>query len=72
MRKKELTVYYKSIAKPNNNYFGGDSYYSPRSLIQLQGKWLEDLGFHIGDKINVSYENDRIIIEPIYPPTITE
>lgn len=30
--------------------------------IQLQGQWLEALGYHVGDKIDVQCTNDMIII----------
>ena len=33
--------------------------------IQLQGKWLEALGYHVGDKIDVQYTGDTIIINKV-------
>lgn len=30
--------------------------------IQLQGQWLEALGYHVGDKIDAQCTNDTIII----------
>ena len=30
--------------------------------IQLQGQWLGALGYHVGDKIDVQFTNDTIII----------
>ena len=30
--------------------------------IQLQGQWLEALGYHVGDKIDVQCTGDMIII----------
>lgn len=35
--------------------------------IQLQGKWLEQLGFHIGDTVNVTYQDNQIILQTITP-----
>jgi len=32
--------------------------------IVLQGKWLETLGYSVGDRVRVSYEDNRIIVEP--------
>ena len=32
--------------------------------INLQGNWLSDLGFQIGDHIIVSYYQGKLIIEP--------
>lgn len=39
------------------------------SQIRLQGKWLAQLGFEVGEKIVVSYEDGKLIImlEPIIP-----
>lgn len=31
--------------------------------IQLQGKWLENIGFHIGEHFTVSYDQNQIIIK---------
>ncbi len=37
--------------------------------IRLQGKWLSALGFNVGEKIVVSYEDGKLVImlEPIIP-----
>jgi len=32
--------------------------------IQMEGKWLESLGFHIGDAIEVAFEENCIRITP--------
>ena len=32
--------------------------------ILLQGKWLTDLGYHVGDRIKISFQENRLIIEP--------
>ena len=52
MSKRTLTVYAGSGK--------GCSYISQ---IILQGKWLETLGFSIGDKVTVDCQPDRIVIE---------
>lgn len=31
--------------------------------IRLQGRWLENLGFKVGDSIDVSEEEGRLVIE---------
>jgi len=31
--------------------------------IRLQGRWLENLGFKVGDSIDVSEEGGRLVIE---------
>lgn len=32
--------------------------------INFQGKWLSDLGYHVGDQIIVSIMGHRLLIEP--------
>ena len=32
-------------------------------LIMLQGKWLRDMGFSTGDRISVTCEGGRLIVE---------
>ncbi len=56
MNKRKLTVYAGSGK--------GCSYISQ---IILQGKWLEALGFSIGDKITVDCQQGRIVIEKEKP-----
>jgi len=50
--KRELKVYEAP---------GQSSRYRP--CIRLQGQWLKNLGFNIGDKITVKEEVGRLIIE---------
>lgn len=50
MKTKELKVYKGR----------GANYDAPQ--IVLQGKWLQGLGFSIGDKLTITCEQDRIII----------
>lgn len=50
MNTRELTVYRGR----------GNSYQLPQIL--LQGQWLQNLGFSIGDKVAVTCQQDRIII----------
>jgi antitoxin component of MazEF toxin-antitoxin module len=38
--------------------------YQATPTIMLKGKWLEELGFEIGDYISVSCEDGKIIITP--------
>lgn len=57
MEKRKLTVY----AGSGNKYA-----YVPQ--IILQGKWLETIGFSIGDKVTVDCEPDRIVIEKMKLP----
>ena len=38
------------------------SRYSGVPKIQMEGKWFEDIGFSVGDKIRVDYDDGKIII----------
>ena len=43
-------------------------YYSPkdkRPALTLQGKWLQNLGFEVGDHVNIECTDDKIIITKI-------
>lgn len=46
--KRELTVYYNNTNRP---------------MIILQGKWMEELGYKVGDKITVDIKNNEIKIK---------
>ena len=37
--------------------------YSEVPKIQMEGKWLEAIGFSVGDKIRVDYGDGNIIIQ---------
>ena len=39
-----------------------DRMYLEVPKIQMEGKWLEAIGFSVGDKIRVDYDNGKIII----------
>lgn len=56
MQKRNLTVY-------NYTPYIVGKVYSSRPQIIIQGRWLEDLGFSIGEKVTLSCEEGRIIIE---------
>ena len=56
MKKRNLTVYCYSP------YTIGKTYPS-RPQIIIQGRWLADLGFSIGEKVTLTCEEDRIVIE---------
>lgn len=36
---------------------------SNRPMIILQGKWLEDLGYKVGDRIEVKIIKDKVTIK---------
>lgn len=61
MNSKKLTVGY-SCRYSSSRYCGSES--TTHSKIVMEGKWLEDLGFHIGDKVNIEYEEGMIKISP--------
>ncbi len=44
---------------------GCDSKYQPVPLIRIQGKWLAELGFDIGDKVVVECQNGRLMITKV-------
>lgn len=48
MKTRKLKTYYNKDSRP---------------MIILQGKWLEDLGYKIGDKIEVNITKDKITIK---------
>lgn len=43
-------------------YKGSTKDYEPIPRITLQGHWLEELGFSIGDKLNVICREGELII----------
>lgn len=53
MKQREMTVYRAR----------GTSMEINNPLIMLQGKWLRDLGFSTGDRISVTCESGRLIVE---------
>ncbi|WP_251496552.1 SymE family type I addiction module toxin [Otoolea muris] len=46
-------------------YWGSTKAYNPIPKIILQGHWLSDLGFSIGDKVTLSCQQNKVIIERI-------
>lgn len=68
MKTKKMKVLYSyrstSGTYPNNTR----STTNPK--ISMEGKWLEALGFHIGDSILVSYEDGSIHISPAPQPSM--
>lgn len=51
-KKRELKVY------ESNGPYG-----SVTPVIRLQGKWVKDAGFEIGDGIAVEVKNDELVIK---------
>lgn len=53
------------MTKRSVKVYGMSGYkYQSVPTIMLKGKWLEQLNFHIGDYISVSFEDGKIIIMP--------
>ncbi|MBP3805875.1 MAG: SymE family type I addiction module toxin [Oribacterium sp.] len=57
---KNIKVQYSSRCTYGGYY--GSSRYTSYPKIQMEGKWLEALGFHIGDHLQVEYEEGYIKI----------
>ncbi len=70
MQTKKMKVQYSTRARQSKNrYFGSEYIETPK--IQMEGKWLETLGFHIGDAIQVVCEEGSIHIS-LAPQTQSE
>lgn len=59
MQTKKIKVLYSSRQTGSRS---GGSNYSQLPKIQMEGKWLDALGFHIGDALQVDYEDGEIHI----------
>lgn len=44
-------------------YKGCGRNYTPIPQIIIQGKWLRPLGFFVGDRVTITQEGGRLIIE---------
>lgn len=44
-------------------YSGSGKNYTHHPQIIIQGKWLRSLGYFIGDKVTVTQEGNRLIVE---------
>ena len=61
---KNIKVQYSSRCSGSSH----DSRYTYCPKIQMEGKWLEELGFHIGDILQIEYEKSFIRITPAPKP----
>lgn len=59
MKTKLMKVLYSTRSRQNPGCWPA-SIYIETPKISMEGKWLEALGFHIGDAIEVSYEDNCI------------
>jgi len=55
LKERQLTV----------NYLFTNGNKRPYPFIRLQGRWLERLGFAVGDKVTVTAGDGRIVIIPV-------
>lgn len=65
---KNIKVQYSSRCT-SRSYWGGSSY-STYPKIQMEGKWLEALGFNVGDHVQVDYEEGKITLSLIKPEPV--
>lgn len=59
---RELTVYEVSYPVSKAHSIYGTTKLQLVPQIRLQGKWLEELDFEAGMKINVSCEDGKLVI----------
>ena len=67
MKTKLMKVLYSTRSRQSTNCWHGSTYIETPK-ISMEGKWLEALGFHIEDAIEVSYEDNCIRITPAPKP----
>ena len=66
MKSKTIKVAYSAQTRKTKNIWNGfHEVLFPK--IQIQGKWLDELGFHIGDRLIVEYEKGAIHIRSAEP-----
>lgn len=58
---KKMKVQYFICTRQSKSHYFGSGYIETRK-IQMEGKWPEALGFHIGNAIQVAYEDGFIHI----------
>lgn len=60
--KRILKVYYSTQERDHSSYH---KIYKKVPTIILKGQWLEQLGFQVGDEIQVSCANNELVISKI-------
>ena len=63
MKTKNIKVLYSTRSRQSSNSWSGSSYIETPK-ISMEGKWLEALGFHVGDHLQIEYEEGSIHIRP--------
>uniref|UniRef100_UPI004055FCD9 SymE family type I addiction module toxin n=1 Tax=Agathobacter sp. TaxID=2021311 RepID=UPI004055FCD9 len=61
MKTKKIKVRYSNRSW-GTHYSGGSS---TNPCISMEGKWLEEIGFHIGDHVQVEYQEGTIVIRTL-------
>ena len=67
MKTKSIKVAYSSQIRKGNDPIFRNTRTVIMPKIQMQGKWLEELGFHIGDRLTVEYGDGAIHIRLAKP-----
>lgn len=57
MKTKQITVQYTTRKSSSN--------WATVPKIQMEGFWLESLGYHVGDRLVVEYDDSGIRIRPL-------
>ena len=66
MKSKIIKVLYSSRTRRDfHSIYAGAMRYIWTPKISIEGKWLEALGYHIGDHIRVEYDEQGIHISPM-------
>ena len=66
MKSKIIKVLYSSRTRRDfHSIYAGAMRYIWTPKISIEGKWLEALGYHIGDHIRVEYDEQGIHISPL-------
>ncbi len=65
MKTKKIKVIYSN--RYSSYSYSGNNTNKCNPKISMEGKWLEALGFHIGDQLEVAYEEGAIHIRLAEP-----
>lgn len=65
MKTKKIKVLYSSRTRQSSSLYSSSYIETPK--ISMEGKWLEALGFHIGDQLQVDYDDGEIRIRLAAP-----
>ncbi|KGM99547.1 type I toxin-antitoxin system SymE family toxin [Clostridium botulinum] len=60
--RRNFKVYESSVSSSSGYGYQRSTGYKSVPQIRMQGKWLEELGFETGSKINVECEEGKLVI----------